>query len=135
MKMSLNVLLVTAALVGFGSLAQAQYGSPGGPYQPNSVSSLVDQVHTDLNHGYDHWRLSNADRDRLNNAEKQLRAFERDWRNAKFDKGNLDDSIGAIQHVLDNNHLRGPERDALSKDVDQLREMREAYDRHEIGRW
>jgi peptidoglycan/xylan/chitin deacetylase (PgdA/CDA1 family) len=135
MKQFVNVLLCTAALLGFSSIAQAQYGSPGGPYQPDSVDALVDQVHTDLNHGYDHWRLSNADRDRLTNAEKQLRAFARDWRHEKFDKGELDNSIAAIQHVLDNNDLRGSERDALSSDVDRLRNMREAYDRHEIGRW
>jgi hypothetical protein len=45
----------------------------------------------------------------------------------------LDGSIGAIQHVLDDNHLRGGERDALWNDVGELRGMREAYDRHEIG--
>jgi hypothetical protein len=37
--------------------------------------------------------------------------------------------------VLDNNRLTGRERDALWSDVEQLRRMREAYDRHEIGRW
>jgi hypothetical protein len=92
-------------------------------------------VHADLNHGYDKWHLSDGDRGRLNNAEKRLRLFARDWRHGKFDKGDLDDSISAIQHVLDNNHLAGEERDALWNDVEQLRRMREAYDRHEIGRW
>jgi len=135
MRQILNACLLTAALVSFGTLAQAQYGAAGGHYQPDSVNALVEKVHTDLNAGYDHWHLSNADRGRLNNAEKRLRGFARDWRNAKFDKGDLDDSIAAIQHVLDNNHLNGPERDALWGDVEQLRQMREAYDRHEIGRW
>jgi len=35
--------------------------------------------------------------------------------------------------VVDNNHLSGRERDALYNDLDQLRNMREAYNRHEIG--
>lgn len=135
MRQILHVLLLTAGMVGFGALAQAQYGPPGGPYQPDSVSNLVEKVHTDLNAGYSHWHLSDGDRDRLNNAEKKLRAFAGDWRHGKFDKGDLDDSIAAIQHVLDNNHLSGPERDALWNDTEQLRGMREAYDRHEIGRW
>jgi hypothetical protein len=46
----------------------------------------VDRVHTDLTTGYEHWNLANADRDRLNNAEKKLRAFAHDWERAKFDK-------------------------------------------------
>lgn len=135
MRKLLNVGLLTAAFVSFGTLAQAQYGPPGGAYQPDSVTALVERVHTDLNAGYEHWHLSNGDRGRLNNAEKRLREFAHDWHRAKFDKGDLDDSIAAIQHVLDNNHLSGPERDALWNDVGQLRQMREAYDRHEIGRW
>jgi hypothetical protein len=135
MRHILNVLLLTAGLVSLGSLGHAQYGPPNGPYQPDKVSQLVDRVHTDLNAGYEHWHLANGDRDRLNKAEKQLRGFASDWRNGKFDKGDLDDSIAAIQHVLDNNHLSGAERDDLASDVESLRHMREAYDRHEIGRW
>jgi len=135
MRKILHVFLLTAGMAVFSGLALAQYGPPGGPYQPDSVSSLVDKVHVDLNNGYTHWHLSNGDRDRLNNAERKLRGFASDWRHGKFDKGDLDDSIAAIQHVLDNNHLAGHERDALWNDTEQLRRMREAYDRHEIGRW
>ena len=102
-------------------------------YDPASVSSLVDQVHSDLNHAYRDWHLSNGDRDRLNHAEKELREFAQKWSNHNFDKGELDDVIGSIQHVLDNNKMSGRERDAVSDDVTQLRNMREAYDRHEIG--
>ena len=130
-----HVVILTAALVGLNTAARAQFGPENGPYRPDAVTSLVDKVHTDLNSGYDHWHLSSGDHDRLNKAEKRLRAFASDWRNAKFDKGDLDDSIASIQHVLDNNKLSGPERDAISADVDQLRKMREAYDHHEIGRW
>jgi hypothetical protein len=135
MRQILHVFILTAGMVSFGALAQAQYGPEGGPYQPDSVSSLVEKVHADLNDGYSHWQLANGDRDRLNNAEKKLRGFAADWRKGKFDKGDLDDSIAAIQHVLDNNHLEGHERDALWTDTEALRHMREAYDRHEIGRW
>jgi len=109
--------------------------SQGDPYQPDSVSALVDHVHEDLNHGYSVWHVSRRDRDRLNHAESQLRNFSMEWRKGKFDKGNLDDAISDTQHILDRNHLSGAERDALWSDVEQLRKMREAYDRHEIGRW
>ena len=135
MRSILKIAIFTMAFLRFVTSAPAQYGAPGGPYQPNSVTALVEKVHVDLNQGYNGWHLAKGDRDRLNNAEKQLRGFSKDWEHGKFDKGDLDNSIGAIQHVLDNNHLTGAARDALWNDVEQLRHMREAYDRHEIGRW
>lgn len=135
MRTALKIAFFTFALFRFATSAAAQYGPAGGPYQPDSVRALVDRVHTDLNQGYSEWHLRGDDRDRLNNAEKQLRSFSKDWDHGHFDKGDLDNAIGAVQHVLDKNHLHGGARDALSNDVEQLRQMREAYDRHEIGRW
>ena len=101
-------------------------------YDANSVSTLVDRVHTDLNHAYGQWHFSNGDRDRLNHSEKELREFAQKWEHGKFDKGQLDDSIASIQHVLDNNKMPPQERDAIFDDLTQLRHMREAYDHHEI---
>jgi hypothetical protein len=133
MRQTLNVWLVTAAMFAIGATAHAQTVPTAGPYTPDAVNALVDKVQTDLNQGYSHWRLANGDHERLNKAEKRLRGFAADWRRGKFDKGDLDDSISAIQHVLDNNHLSGTERDALWSDTEQLRRMREAYDRHDMG--
>ena len=135
LRQILNVWFVTTVLALFGATAHAQYGQPGGPYQPDSVSAVIERVHSDLNRGYDVWRLPSGDRERLDKAGKQLREFASDWRKGKFDKGDLDDAIGAIQKVVDKNRLAGAERDALWSDVEQLRQMREAYNRHEIGRW
>jgi hypothetical protein len=118
-----------------GTLLLAQYGPPQGPYGPGAVNSLVDRVHEDLNHGYSAWNLHGDDRDRLNHAEHDLRNFSHNYDHGKFDKGDLDHAIEAIQHVLDRNQLSGPERDKLSADLDQLRQLREAYDRHEVGNW
>ncbi len=103
-------------------------------YAPSAVNTLIERVHTDLNQSYsDGWRFGGADRHRLNDAEKQLREFARKWDHGKFDKGELNDAISKIQHVVDDNHMPGPDRSALDNDLGQLRNMREAYDRHEIG--
>ena len=126
------LVAAVAAALSLGPRLGAQFG-PENRYSPSAVNTLVDRVHDDLNHAYGVWQFSNADRDRLNNAEKNLREFSRKWDQAHFDKGNLDSSIDAIQHVLDNNHLPADARDALSADVAQLRRMRDAYERHEIG--
>jgi hypothetical protein len=131
----LKVMLFSALSMGLVAAAQAQYGPPGGPYHPDRVGALVEKVNIDLNRGYNQWHLSNGDQKRLNKAEERLREFARDWNQARFNKGLLDASISDVQHVLDKNHLYGRERDALWNDVERLRNMREAYDRHEIGRW
>jgi hypothetical protein len=102
-------------------------------YRPREVSALIDRVHDDLDHAYKAARFSNSDRDRLNGAERKLRDFAQKWEHGRFDKGELDDAIGSLQHVLDNNRLPDRERDALTRDVNELRQLREAYDRHEIG--
>ena len=128
-------LVWTGALALFSVFGMAQYGPEGGPYYPEKIDGLIDHIHEDLNHGYEVWKVSGNDRKRLNHAGEELRDFAHQWHEGKFDKGKLDDSIGAIQHVLNDNHLSGGERDALWNDVEQLRHMREAYDKHEIGRW
>jgi hypothetical protein len=132
MKRLITATVITAALLAWAPLAQAQLG-PENRYSPDQVSALIDRVHLDLNHAYVEWQFPGPDRDRLNKAEKQLREFAQKWRNAKFDKGELNDAIGSIQHVLDINRLPVESRDALSGDVERLRQIREAYDRHEIG--
>jgi hypothetical protein len=119
------VLLITPIVYG-------QFG-PENRYSPTEVSALIERVHTDLNHAYGVHHFSDSDRDRLNNAEKQLRDFAAKWSAGKFDKGELDDAISAIQHVLDENKVSADSRDALADDLARLRRMREAYDRHEIG--
>lgn len=135
MRNILRGLTLTVAFATFAVLGMAQFGPEGGPYYPEKIDALIDRVHVDLNHGYGVWHVPEGDRKRLNNAGQQLREFAKQWHSGKFDKGKLDDSIGAIQHVLDDNHLSGSERDSLWDDVEQLRKMREAYTRHEIGRW
>jgi hypothetical protein len=127
-----HLLAGVIALLALGSLAQAQYG-PRGIYEPRSVSAIIDRVHADLERGYRQWHISHGDRKRLEHAEHDLRDFAKKWYRGKFDKGELDEAIASIQHVVDNNHLSGRERDALYDDLAQLRAMREAYDRHEIG--
>jgi len=131
----LRIVLAATAILTFGVTASAQWGRHGGQWRPERVSALIDRVHDDLSRGYSVWRLSGGDRDRLDHAEKHLREFAERWQHGDFDKGKLDDAIGAIQKTIDDNHLNGRERDALWRDVTQLRNMREAYNRHEIGRW
>jgi hypothetical protein len=127
----LFAVAIAAGLVLTG-ISRAQFG-PGPKYEPSEVTALVDQVHTDLDHAYGVWHFSDDDRERLNHAEKDSREFAQKWAKGKFDKDQLDGVISSIQRVLDNNKLPVDARDAISKDLTQLRNMRTAYDHHEIG--
>jgi hypothetical protein len=133
MNKLLGMLLTGVMLVMLGSIAEAQFGPSHGRYQPESVAALIERVHVDLDRGYGVWHLRHGDRERLNHSEHQLRDFAKHWERGKFDRGNLDHAIGDIQKVINDNHLSGRERDALWNDVEELRRMRQAYDRHELG--
>jgi hypothetical protein len=122
---------LTAALVLAAGLVNAQF-DPEPKYDSGAVTAVVDRVHTDLNHAYGTFHFSNADRDRLNKAEKELREFAKKWDHGKFDKGQLNDSIESVQKVLNSNKLPADDRSSLDADISQLRRMREAYEHHEI---
>lgn len=135
MRNLLRTAVVSIALLACGSLAHAQRW--WGAWPPQRVSGLVQHVHEDLNNGYHSgWRFNEGDRHRLNEAERRLHEFAERWHDrGQFDRGELDRAIGDIHRVVEDNHMSGPERDALWRDLDMLRDMRAAYERHEIGRW
>ena len=135
MKHTLRAIVLGAGLTIGGAVASAQYGAVNGPYQPGHVADLIQKIHADLGAGYASWHVNGGDRHRLNDAEKDLHRFADRWRAGEFDKGRLDGAIHGIQKVINDNHLMGPARDNLWADVEQLRNMRGAYDRREIGRW
>jgi hypothetical protein len=131
MRFLYTLLIGTAFTVGL--IAQDEFG-PQPKYDSSSVTALVDRVHSDLDHCYKRHKFSDSDRERLNKAEKQLREFAKKWEGGKFDKDELNDAIGSIQKVLDDNKLEREDREALSNDLRQLRRMREAWEKHQIGR-
>jgi hypothetical protein len=121
---------MTAAFVMFGT-ATAALAQPN--YEPRSVSALIDRVHDDLGRAYQVWNFSSGDRKRLDHAEHDLRDFANKWARGRFDKGELDEAISGVHHVVDHNQMPPREREVLYRDLEQLRGMREAYDRHELG--
>jgi hypothetical protein len=134
MKCLRSGLLTIAAAALSVTFANAQYGPPpGNLYSAHWVTGLIDHVHDDLNRAYSSWQFSNRDRKNLDHAEHQLQDFASKWERGRFNKGELDDSISAIRHVVENNHMPQGNREALIDDLGRLRSMREAYDRHEIG--
>jgi len=127
-----SLLAAALMMLGTGAAARAQYGPESG-YEPRSVSALIDRVHEDLGRAYQVWSISSGDRKRLDHAEHELRDFANKWNRGRFDKGELDEAISGIHHVVDQNQMPPHEREVLFHDLEQLRGMREAYDRHQLG--
>lgn len=131
MKRLLPALLTAVIVTALAGIAQAQYG-PGGRYRPAKVSALIDHVHEDLNVGIRVWSMSLEDRDKLRSQDRKLQEFARLWQHGRFQAAALNSSLGLIQRVLDGNRVVGREREALEVDLEQLRQMKDAFEHHQI---
>ena len=88
---------------------------------------LIEQVRSDL--GYARSAVySRGEAKRLDKASEELGEFQRKWNGGRFDRHELDDSIAAIQRVVDHNGLDERARSMLWNDVQRLRDFRAQYD-------
>lgn len=107
-----------------GSVAFAQVPTMADPWP--QARGLVSQALQDLQSGRANGPKD--DRKRYNKAEKRLSNFDRHLVKRHFDKGQLDGAIGDIKDVLDHNTLSPDLRNALMKDIGDLRKLRSDYD-------
>jgi ABC-type transporter Mla subunit MlaD len=101
-----------------GNSAFQEYGNNSG-----DIRGLVDRTQADLRAAGD-IQHGQKERERYKHAQKSLSTFDRHLAKGKFDKDKLDDAIEAIQSVLDHNTLQASSRDALVRDVADLRAAR-----------
>src|ERR1700733_3667662 len=62
---------------------------------------------------------------RYENAEKHLSNFDRELTKDHFDKGKLDNAIDDVKNVVEHNTLDPQSRDALRRDLGDLRILRD----------
>jgi hypothetical protein len=96
-----------------------------GPYNRGGAS-LIDRVQSDLRYAQSD-SYSRGEQKRIDKARKELWGFQRAWNAGRFDRHELDDSITAIQKVVDHNALRDRARSTLWADLQRLREFRAEY--------
>jgi hypothetical protein len=101
------------------SSAFQEYGNDGG-----DIRGLVDRTQADLRAAGD-IQHGQKERERYKQAQKSLSTFDRHLAKGKFDKDKLDDAISDIQSVLDHNTLQASSRDALMRDIADVRAARE----------
>ena len=83
----------------------------------NMVQRVEDNLHTIHPRGH-------KDRNRIDDTLKHLSDLDLKFTKDKFSKGPLDDAIAKLQDILDHNTLETRDRDMLSADVHDLRELR-----------
>jgi hypothetical protein len=88
---------------------------------------LIEQVRSDLSYAQSAV-YSRGEAKRLNKANEELWEFQRKWNAGRFDRHELDDSIAAIQRVVDHNGLDERARSMLWNDVQRLRDFRAQHD-------
>jgi hypothetical protein len=94
-------------------------------HEPQTVPALIDSVLADLNSAYREQRFNGAERGRIDYAELQLRDFAKQWHRGWFDKGELEDAIDSIQHVLEGSFQMSEPRDRTDDMRGQLLERLE----------
>jgi len=90
----------------------------------NDIHALIDRTQSDLRGDAD-MEHGQKERERYHHAQKSLSTFDRHLSKGHFDKDKLDTAISDIQNVLDHNTLQASSRDALLRDVSDLRSARE----------
>jgi hypothetical protein len=124
----LTVLLLSFGLATGGAVAVAAPGMTGYQAYPapyTDLRGLVDRTQSDLREAADLEHGGDKQRDRYRSAQEHLSTFDRHLTKGHFDKDELDRSIDAIKDILDHNTLQASSRDALMRDIEDLRVARD----------
>ena len=111
----------SGAVYAAGAGWHQEYPAPYG----NGLRALVDRTQNDLHVAEESEHNKGGQRDRYRDAQGHLSTFDRDLTKGHFGKGELDKSIHSIRDILDHNVLQASSRDALMRDLTELREARD----------
>ena len=89
---------------------------------------MIDRTQDDLRRAGDFERHNGKEISRYENAEKHLSDFDRELTKDHFDKGKLDNAIGDVKDVVKHNTLDPESRDALRRDLSDLKILRAERD-------
>jgi C4-type Zn-finger protein len=102
--------------------AQGRFGNARG---------LVDRVQRNLRRAEEFTPPNEKERERYHNAQHHLSEFDQKLSEGQFDKDKLDEVIDDMKNVVEHNTLAAEDRDKLTRDLGELRELRrtrgEAY--------
>lgn len=108
------------------ALASVLPARPAHDAEFTDLRTLVDKTQSDLKTASD-LQHGNKQNDRYHKAQDHLSKLDRSLSHGKYNKGALNDSIDGVKSILDHNTLQASARDALARD---LMELKIARDRH-----
>ena len=111
-------LALVTLLLAAGSIAYSQDG------RYENARGLVANVQKDLRRAERFTQPSEKEKERFYNAQHHLSQFDRELARGRFDKDKLDEAIDDVKNVVENNTLSPRDRDVLSGDLRDLRELR-----------
>ena len=117
------------ALLGAASLGLAISASAQGRYPDR----LFWQVRDDLNRVEASSFPFGHDRKRLDHTRHELDELQDKFDRGRYDRGELNDVIGALKNVVSDNRMNPRDRDLLNNDLRRLYEFRERHEHRE--RW
>jgi hypothetical protein len=124
---SLNVMVLAFGLSCAGTVglqAQEGYGHEYPAPYGSGLRSVVDRTQSDLRAAEDVEHNKGDQRERYQHAQGHLSTFDRKLTHGKLDRGELDKSIDSIKDILDHNVLQASSRDALLRDMEDLKVAR-----------
>ena len=109
--------LLATLLMAFTAAAYAQgrYGTARG---------LVERVQKNLRRAEKFTPPGDKQKERYHNAQQHLSEFDRKLSEGQFDKDKLDEAIDDVKNVVEHNTLSAEDRDKLTRDLGELRELR-----------
>lgn len=132
--------LLLGGIAACGSAANAQvygggyydhgrvYGEFGRDRDPRANrgggGEIFDRVRADLDRAESNSYTSGGDRRKFNKVREELGEFQGKWANGRYDRHELDDAIGALQHVVNSSRIDYRDRDVLQDDLYRLRDFR-----------
>ncbi len=124
---SFPVMILALGLSTFSVRAFAQNYPAGEPYPApyTDLRGLVDRAQTDLRAAADLEHEKKKQRERFESAQGHLSTFDRNLVKGKFDHSEIDKAIGEFKGILDHNVLQAGTRDALMRDMEDLKAARD----------
>jgi len=119
---------MAAVLCGLAIMAPAQEHERERGFRDHG-RGIIDHTQDDLRRAVEFERHRGKEVERYENAQKHLSDFDREMTRGHFDKDKLDEAIDDVKNVVDHNTLDPGDRDALRRDLSDLRAMREELDR------
>ena len=89
-----------------------------------NARTFIDHVQDNLRRAEHFTPPNDKEKERYHNAQHHLSEFDRKLSEGKFDKDKLDEAIDDVKNVVENNTLSPEDRDKLTHDLGDLRELR-----------